>query len=71
MRWDGQITKAHVEMPGLDGIPSIPVFDGSDFRCPRCGKLLMVAKLTPGTVCEIKCTRSKCGTYCRFARVGE
>ena len=40
-----------------------------DHRCPRCGKLLAVGKITMGHL-EIRCTRAKCTATVRISPYG-
>jgi len=41
-----------------------------DHRCPRCGKLLAIGKITLGHL-EVKCTRSKCNSTVRISQHGD
>jgi phage FluMu protein Com len=37
-----------------------------DYRCPHCGRLLFRAKIEPGTVVDIRCTRGTCHAMLRI-----
>ena len=60
-----------IEEPEILTNPSQSAYNfNQDHRCPVCGKLLAVGKITMGHL-EIKCTRAKCAAVIKISQHGD